>query len=116
MTSSAEAAAQAKGVADERARIQGIEDIEAAIGDAEMVKNAKYGDKQMNAEQLAFAAMKAQAAIGASMLNKLGEDAKNSGAGSVEPTPNPGAEPKAQTDDERAEAILLNCIKNKEGK
>lgn len=34
----AENAAQAKGVASERARIQGIEDIEAAIGDAEMVK------------------------------------------------------------------------------
>ena len=113
----AENAAQAKGVASERARIQGIEDIEAAICDAEMVKNAKYGDKPMNAEQLAFAAMKAQAAIGANMLGKLAEDAKNSGAAGVEATPAPGAEPKALTDDEKAEALLMGRIQNKkEGK
>lgn len=113
----AENAAQANGVASERARIQGIEDIEAAIGDAEMVKNAKYGDKPMNAEQLAFAAMKAQAAIGATMLGALAADAKNSGAGGVEPTPATGAEPKALTDDEKAEALLMGRIQNKkEGK
>lgn len=113
----AENAAQAKGVASERARIQGIEDIEAAIGDADMVKNAKYGDEPMNAEQLAFAAMKAQAAIGANMLGKLAEDAKNSGAAGVEATPASGAEPKALTDDEMAEALLMGRIQNKkEGK
>ena len=113
----AENAAKADGVASERARIQGIEDIEAAIGDAEMVKNAKYGDKPMNAEQLAFAAMKKNAALGVTMLNKLDNDAKNSGASGVEPTPNPGTEPKAQTDDEKAEALLTGRIQNKkEGK
>lgn len=113
----AENAAKADGVASERARIQGIEDIEAAIGDTEMVKNAKYGDKPMNAEQLAFAAMKKNAALGVNMLNKLDDDAKNSGAGGVVPTPAPGAEPKAQTDDEKAEALLMGRIQNKkEGK
>ena len=113
----AENAAKADGVASERARIQGIEDIEAAIGDAERVKNAKYGDKPMNAEQLAFAAMKKNAALGVTMLNKLDNDAKNSGASGVEPTPNPGTEPKAQTDDEKAEALLTGRIQNKkEGK
>ena len=113
LVAQAEAAAQAKGCTEERARIQGIEDIEAAIGDAEMVKNAKYGDKPMNAEQLAFAAMKAQAAIGATMLGKLTADAQNSGAAGVTPTPNPGTEPKAQTDDEKAEALLIGRIQNK---
>lgn len=113
----AENAAQAKGVESECARIQGIEDIEAAIGDAEMVKNAKYGEKPMNAEQLAFAAMKKQAAVGMSMLAKLDEDTKNSGAGGVKPTPASGAEPKAMTDDDKAEALLLSRIQNKkEGK
>lgn len=113
LVAQAEAAAQAKGCTEERARIRGIEDIEAAIGDAEMVKNAKYGDKPMNAEQLAFAAMKAQAAIGATMLGKLTADAQNSGAAGVTPTPNPGTEPKAQTDDEKAEALLIGRIQNK---
>ena len=112
----AENAAQAKGVASERARIQGIEDIEAAIGDAEMVKNAKYGEKPMNAEQLAFAAMKKQAAVGMSMLAKLDEDTKNSGSGGVKPTPASGVEPKDMTDDDKAEALLLGCINKKEGK
>lgn len=115
LVAQAEAAAQAKGCTEERARIQGIEDIEAAIGDAEMVKNAKYGDKPMNAEQLAFAAMKAQAAIGATMLGKLTADAQNSGAAGVTPTP---AQPKEQPKDEEDEAIALmaRVIKNKEGK
>lgn len=113
LVAQAETAAQAKGCTEERARIQGIEDIEAAIGDAEMVKNAKYGDKPMNAEQLAFAAMKAQAAIGATMLGKLTADAQNSGAAGVTPAPNPGTEPKAQTDDEKAEALLVGRIQNK---
>lgn len=117
LVAQAESAAQAKGCTEERARIQGIEDIEAAIGDAEMVRNAKYGDKTMNAEQLAFAAMKAQAAIGATMLGKLTADAQNSGTAGVTSTPNQGIEPKAQTDDEKAEALLTGVInKQKEGK
>lgn len=111
----AESAAQAKGCAEERARIQSIEDIETAIGNAEMVKNAKYGDKPMNAEQLAFAAMKAQAAIGANMLVKMTADAMNSGAAGVTPTP---AQPEAQPKNEDDEAIELmtRAIKRKEGK
>ena len=117
LVAQAESAAQAKGCTEERARIQGIEDIEAAIGDAEMIKNAKYGDKRMNAEQLAFAAMKAQAAIGATMLGKLTADAQNSGTSGVTPTPNSSTKSKAQTDDEKAEALLLGRIQNKkEGK
>ena len=117
LVAQAESAAQAKGCTEERARIQGIEDIEAAIGDDEMIKNAKYGDKRMNAEQLAFAAMKAQAAIGATMLGKLTADAQNSGTSGVTPTPNSSTKPKAQTDDEKAEALLLGRIQNKkEGK
>ena len=111
----AEAAAQAKGCAEERARIQGIEDIEAAIGDAEMVRNAKYGDKPVNAEQLAFAAMKAQAAIGANMLGKLATDAQNSGAAGVIPTPAPSQNtPKSKQDE--AIALMARAIKRKEGK
>lgn len=107
-----ETAAQASGVTAERARIQGIEEIENAIGDADLIRNAKYGESPMNAEQLAFAAMKMQAAIGMNMVTALENDTKNSGAAAVVATPAPAEEPKAKTDDERAEALLLGVVAN----
>ena len=107
-----EAAAQANGCNAERARIQGIEEIENAIGDADLVRDAKFGEKPMNAEQLAFAAMKKQAAIGASMLNGMENDTKNSGVNGVAAAPAPAAEPKAKTDDEQAEELLLDIVNN----
>ena len=111
-----EATAQAQGCAAERERIQGIEAIEAAIGDAELVNSAKYGDKPMTAEQLAFAAMKKQAAIGATVVDQMEKDAKDSGAAAVVATPATTEEPK-MSDDEQAEALLLNAVnKMKEGK
>ena len=87
-----ETAAQANGAAAERSRIQGIESIEAAVGDAEMVKNAKYGEKPMSAQELSFAAMQKQASIGANMLNSMTNDAKGSGAAAVVATPAPEAD------------------------
>lgn len=114
LLSQAETAARSEGVAAERARIQGIEEIEATIGDAVLVNSAKFGDKPMNAEQLAFAALKAQAAIGATVLNKLENDTKASGADGVAATPAATAEP---TDDEKSVNLLLGRIPNmKEGK
>lgn len=112
----AETAAQTKGCADERARIQGIEAIEKAIGDTALVSSAKYGEKPMTAEQLAFAAMKAQAAIGATVLQQMETDGKESGVDGVEATPAVPEEPK-QTEEEQAMALLTNAAKNmKEGK
>lgn len=107
----AEAQAEANGRNAERARIEGIEAIACAIGDEKMVHDAKYGEKPMNAEQLAFAAMKAQAAIGATVLNKLEGDNKNSGAAGVVATPATAGE-SAMTDDEKAEAMLVGAVKN----
>lgn len=92
-----ETAARADGAKAERERIQGIEDIQAAIGDAEMIKNAKYGEKPMTAQEVAFAAMKKQAAIGATVLTNLNTDAQNSGAAGVEGTPAPSNEPAADS-------------------
>lgn len=98
-----ETAAQANGAAAERSRIQGIESIEAAVGDAEMVKNAKYGEKPMSAQELSFAAMQKQASIGANMLNSMTNDAKGSGAAAVVATPAPVVE-HAGGDEAKAEA------------
>ena len=89
---SAKASGNTAGIEAERARIQGIEAIEAAIGDKELVNSAKYGDTPLTAEQLAFKAMQAQAAIGATVLANLEKDAQASGVEGVAAAPNSGAE------------------------
>ena len=111
-----EATAQAQACSAERERIQGIEAIASAIGDAELVNAAKFGDKPMTAEQLAFAAMKKQAEIGASMVKQLDKDTKDSGVEEVEATPAATGEEPKMSDDEQAEALLMSAIKNKEVK
>jgi ATP-dependent Clp endopeptidase proteolytic subunit ClpP len=111
-----ENAAQVTAIQAERERIAAIEEIEASIGDTQMVHDAKYGEKPMTAEQLAYQAMKAQKAIGANMLNGMKNDANNGGANAVAGA----AAPKDQmTDDEKAAALLLGAIPanmKKEGK
>lgn len=107
-----ESDAQANGRNAERARIQGIEDIENAIGDADLVRDAKFGEKPMNAEQLAFAAMKKQAAIGASMLGNMAADAAASGVENVVPAP-ANTTTDEPTDDEKAEALLCGTVNKK---
>lgn len=103
--------ARAAGVAAERARIKGIEAIENAIADKNLVNEAKYGENPMTAEQLAFKAMQAQAAIGVNMLGKLADDAKTSGAVDVTGTP---AETAEQTDDEKAVSLMMSAVKKME--
>jgi ATP-dependent protease ClpP protease subunit len=91
---------RAQAITDERARIQGIEDIQASVGDPELVNAAKYGDKPMTAEQLAFQAMKKQAALGAQHLANAAADFTASGAAGVAATPNAG---NTQTPDDKTE-------------
>ena len=99
----AKASGNTTGIEAERARIQGIEAIEAAIGDKELVNSAKYGDAPLTAEQLAFKAMQAQAAIGATVLANMEKDAKASGVDGVTTTPNGGVEDKDKGEDTKAE-------------
>lgn len=99
--------AQATAIQNERSRISAIEEIEASIGNAELVKNAKYGENPMTAEQLAYAAMRQQAAIGANMLTQMQADANDGGANAVTGS----AAPKDElTDDEKAANLLLGAI------
>ena len=108
----AETAAQTKGCAEERARIQGIEAIEKAIGDTALVNSAKYGEQPMTAEQLAFAAMKQQAAIGATVLKQMENDTIGSGVNGVEATPANTANP-VPTDDTKAQVDnIVNLYKS----
>ena len=115
LMASAESAAEASGCNAERERIRGIEAIEGAIGDKALVNSAKYGEAPMTAEQLAFAAMKAQASIGATMLEKMEADTSASGAEGVEPTPAEPVEPQ-EDEDEQAKALLIGAVNRMEGK
>lgn len=117
----AEAAAKeegrAAGIADERARIQGIEAIQNAIADKALIDGAKYGETPLTAEQLAFKAMQAQAAIGATVLNNMTADNAESGAKAVAAAPNNGPEANAEEaidpEKEVMEAVnLFNKMRN----
>lgn len=116
LLASAESVAQAKGCDAERERIRGIEAIEGAIGDKALVNSAKYGDAPMTAEQLAFAAMKAQASIRANMLTQMEADADASGAEDVEATPADVADSEADDDAQAVNMLLGAMNKNKEVK
>ena len=70
----AQEAAHAQGAADERARLEAIDAIRNNIGDADMVRNAMYGENRMTAAELALQAIQANAAQGAAVLNSLQEE------------------------------------------
>lgn len=92
----ARAEGRTEGANQERSRIQGIEAIQNAIADNALITDAKFGANPMTAEQLAFKAMQAQAAIGNTMLNNMAADATASGAAGVVTAPNAGPEVKAE--------------------
>lgn len=120
LVAQAEAAARAEGrtagIAEERSRIEGIEAIENAIADKALITGAKYGENPLTAEQLAFKAMQAQAAIGASLLQSMTQDSRESGAEGVSAVPNCGPEEAVVAVDpvkEVQDAIdLYNKMKN----
>lgn len=82
----------------ERQRIKEIESIEASIADKQMVKDAKYGENPITAKDLAFAAMQKQAALGNNFLEGMKEDAKASGTGKVQATPEDEQKAKDEAD------------------
>lgn len=77
-----EASAAQTAVQNERARLQGIDEV-AALMPAELVAEAKYGATACSAETLAFRAAKAAAKAGTSFLANLKEDSTNSGTANV---------------------------------
>ena len=105
--------ARAEAVRNERTRLQGIEEIAASVGDAALVAAAKFGENPMTAEQLALAAMKQQAAIGAQVLGGLAADAAASGAAAVgaDPTGTPKSEAEQAVEAAKNTVALYNRIK-----
>ena len=87
-------------VAEERARQKSIDEISATIADAELVNDAKY-EHPCSAEELAFAALKKQAALGATMLTKMSHDTDNSGVQDITAVAVQTEQPKQLTKEER---------------
>jgi hypothetical protein len=111
----------------ERERIQAIEAIAAAVGDTELVNEAKFGGADgksaCTAQELSFKAMQKQAALGAAHLANVRSDYTASGAGAVGAAPNSGDSPAASLDDgktvEELEAIAkasVDALLGKAGK
>lgn len=102
-------------VAAERQRLADIESIEASIADKELVKNAKYGDTPMDAKELAFEAMKKQAALGNAFLADIKNDVSTSGAEEV--TSLPGATEQLPPVEDEAESIakVVDAVKKAKG-
>lgn len=70
----------------ERKRLQEIDSISAGI-DADLVEEAKYGDKACDAKELAFRALQRNAKKGNQALEKLQADNKDSNANDVASEP-----------------------------
>ena len=102
--------ARTEAIAAERARLQAIESIEASVGDAQLVHDAKYGETPCTAEQLALKAMQKQAALGTKHLADVKADAKDSGAAGVGAAPN-GGEEGSESDDKAKVDAIVNAYK-----
>lgn len=99
------AKATQEAVDSERQRIKDIESIEDSIADKELVEQAKFGEKPMNAKDLAFIAMQKQAQLGNEFLAKSKEDMEKSGAEDITSMPNSGVPEKAKDAEKDAEDI-----------
>ena len=109
--------ARTEAVTQERERLQAIESIEASVGDAQLVHDAKYGETPCTAEQLALKAMQKQAALGKKHLKDTAADNKDSGAADVNAVPNSGEEGSETDDKARVDAIvgIYNTTKTNKG-
>ena len=105
---------------EERERIKGLEEIAGAITNKEMLEEAKFGENTMTVEEMSVVAMKEQARIGASMLDKLESDTKNSGAKKVEASPknvDEDDDPDKEDDEEKeAKDVVDFFYKNMKGR
>ena len=96
---SADAGAQA--AAAERQRLEDIDAV-AGVFDAELVREAKYGEAPCTAQELAYRAAVKAASQGKSFLAGLMADAASSGAAGVGAVPPPSDKgSKAETPEQR---------------
>ena len=91
--------------AAERDRLRGIDEIAATVGDEALVREARYGETACDAKELAFRAMKANAAKGQAFLASMKNDANASGTANVSAVPPAEDKPEAaKTEEEKMNA------------
>lgn len=105
-------AGKSQGAFDERARLQEIDTIAKNIPDEQLVQDAKYGDKPLNAEQLALKAMQEIDFTKEANMQALVADTIDSGAHGVKATPVQTAEPSASELQAAEEKAALEAVKN----
>lgn len=89
----------------ERLRIQEIESIANAIGDQELVNEAKF-KKPCQANELALLALQKQAKTGTQILSNTALDHLDSGVEGVNPTPTDGIGKEVLTDEQTVDNIV----------
>lgn len=104
----AENAAATSAVAAERQRLQAIDEIAPTIGDAELVREAKFGEHPCSAAELALQAMQKAAKQGTKFLNDHAADGKESGAAGVQGNPADAGDPASggTSDKEQIDAAV----------
>ena len=106
LVSAERAAERADAIQAEQKRLQEIDDL-AGLFSADLVREAKYGEKACSAQELSYRAAVDAAKNGKQFLTKMTADAKESNAGAVPAAPAHDPEPKAaepKTDQEKEEA------------
>ena len=73
-----------------------IDEIANAVGDEKLIREAKYGEKTMNASELALLALRKQSEEREGILKNMGMETEASGAEAVLPTPNSGTKSKEE--------------------
>lgn len=94
---------RAQAMQEERQRLAEIDSIAGNI-DPQLVKEAKFGAKPMNARELAFRAMQTEQFGGSSYLSARRDDFSAGGAGTV--SANPGGDDPASIRNERLHAAI----------
>jgi len=106
LVSQLESATRAEAVQAEQTRLQEIDNL-AGLFSADLVREAKYGEKACSAQELSYRAAVDAAKNGKQFLTKMTADAIASNAGAVPAAPAHDPEPKAaepETDQEKEEA------------
>ena len=106
LVSAERAAERADAIQAEQKRLQEIDEL-AGLFSADLVREAKYGEKACSAQELSYRAAVDAAKNGKQFLAKMTADAKESNTDAVPAAPAHDPEPKAaepKTDQEKEEA------------
>lgn len=109
LVAEAERNAALQATQNERQRLAEIDAIAGTIGNAEMVREARYGESACDARELAYRAARASAERGSQFLGAMNTDVNASGAAAVAAAVSPD-ENKAPKDKEKTAALIKETL------